>query len=100
VETLLIVVLVAAVFGVYKAWLFFRGDTVGVARGLQQGEHALPGAPARAVVKRHLSPGQSRVELQFWVMGFATTFELTPREAQRLARVLEDGVAEIRKADE
>jgi hypothetical protein len=96
---LLIAVLVAAVFALYKAWLFFRGDTVGVARGLQQGEHALPGARARVVVKRHLKPGLSQVELQFWVMGFATTFELQPGEAQRLARALEDGVAEIRKDD-
>ena len=49
-EILFIAVLTAAVFALYKAWIFLRGDTVGVAKGLQQGEHALPGAPARAVV--------------------------------------------------
>ena len=99
-EILFIAVLTAAVFALYKAWIFLSGDTVGVAKGLQQGEHALPGAPAKAVVKRHLKPGQSQVELQFWVMGFATTFKLSPAEAQRLARALEEGVAEIRKDDQ
>ena len=81
----------------WVGWVFFRGDTVGTARGLQQGEHTVPGASVRAVVKRHLSGGTPvDVELQLWTFGVAKTFRLEPQVARALSQALERAVAELR----
>ena len=83
----------------WGAYIFFRGDTVGVARGLQQGEHPVPGAPVRAVVKRHMDGNVPvDVELQLWTLGMAKVFRLEPEKALALSQALERGVAEVRES--
>ena len=96
-DLLLIGVPLLVVVVAWSAWTFFRGDTVGIARGLQQGEATVPGVAVRAVVKRHVSGGRPvDVELQLWTLGVARTFRLEPREALALAQALDRGVAEMR----
>ena len=99
VELLVIALPVVAMLG-WGAYIFFRGDTVGMARGLQQGEHPVPGAPVRAVVKRHMDGNRPvDVELQLWTLGVAKVFRLEPGEALALSQALERGVTEVRGSE-
>src|SRR5688572_14435301 len=96
------VFLVLLVFGgataLFWGWHFGRdwlqGDPVGRVAGLMQGEHSVPGVPARVVVRRSLSGGTPvSVTLQVRSMGYAKELRFQPAEAERLAQALEDGVA-------
>ena len=99
VEFLFIALPVVAVL-CWAAYVLFRGDTVGTARGLQQGEHTVPGAPVMAVVKRHMDGNRPvDVELQLWTLGIAKVFRLEPGEAQALSQALQRAVAEVRGSE-
>ena len=96
----LFIALSVAVALAWGAYIFFRGDTVGTARGLQQGEHTVPGAPVMAVVKRHMDGNRPvDVELQLWTLGIAKVFRLEPGEALALSQALEHAVAEVRGSE-
>jgi hypothetical protein len=95
------VVLIACFAGA-AAWYMWRlsgGETVGVVRGLAQGESTVPGLTVRAVVKRYIAGGTlDRAELQFRILFGVRKYTLQPDEAAVLARALEEAVAQARKA--
>jgi hypothetical protein len=95
-EAAFLVVVILAIGG-YFAWQVLRGENVGSAKGVMQGEYAVPGALVSAVVKRHMSGGRpGDVEIVLWTWGVARTFKLAPRDALALAQALEAAAAEIR----
>jgi hypothetical protein len=87
-------------FAAAAAWYFWRlsgGETVGLARGVAQGESAVPGLTVRAVVKRYMARGTlERAELQFRIFFSVRNCPLQPGEAEVLARALEEAVAQVR----
>ena len=90
-----------ACFAGAAAWYFWRlsrGETVGVAHGVAQGQCSVPGLTVRAVVKRHMADGiLDRAELQLRVHFNVQSYPLRPGEAETLARALEEAVAQVRK---
>ena len=85
--------LAGVAYGAYWAANTLRGETVGHAKALMQGEHAVPGMGADVVVKRRRARERpSIVQLQVRSVGSIKSFQLAPTRAVDLACALEEAV--------